>query len=231
MNCETFKQAIGADPANAQSEVLEHAQSCEACAQYRAEMTALNGLIQRALQIDVKPQTSALHFATMNWRIAATVLVSVVVFSLGWLAYPRESLAEQVVEHVLEEAPWFVRTDARIDQEAVRKVLNDSGVFLAGEPLAVSYANLCPFGKHHVAHLIVQTNDGPVTVIVLPHERAIAQLQRFEERGFAGTFVPAPRGVIAVLAKEGDVDEVAATALRALRYEEPGKSAPPSRWP
>ena len=220
MNCETFRHAVGADPSTTQADVLEHAASCPACAQYRTEMLALNGLIHRALQIDVAAKPLAKQPSAMTWRIAATILVSLVVFSIGWLAYPRASLAEQVVEHVLEEAPVLVRTDARVAPEEVRDVLNRAGVFLNDEELAVSYANLCPLGKHRVPHLIVQTDAGPVTVLVMPYERTIEQPQRFAEQGFVGTFVPAPRGVIAVLAREGAVDKVAATTLRALRYEQ-----------
>ena len=222
MNCEAFRQAVGADPDTPQPEVLEHAAACPACAQYRTEMITLNGLIHRALQVDVSAQPPVRRTA-MNWRIAATILLSVIVFSIGWLAYPRASLAEQVVSHVLEESPWLVRTDTRVDLERVRDVLNHSGVFLNNQELAVSYAMVCTLGKHDVAHLVVQSENGPVTVLVLAHERAIERPQRFEEQGFVGTFVPAPRGVLAVLARNGAVEEVAATALRALRYEDPGQ--------
>lgn len=231
MNCEEFKQAVGADPATTRPEVLEHAASCASCARYREEMIALNGLIHRALRVDVTPEQTPARRSFTVWRIAATVLVSVIVFSIGWLAYPRASLAEQVVVHVLDEAPSLKRTDARLDRDRVREVLNHAGVYLAREDLPVSYAMVCHFRKHDIAHLVVQTDGGPVTVLVLPNEPALARPQRFEEQGFAGTFVPAPRGVIAVLAREGSVDEVAATALRALRYEDPSQmKEPPMRW-
>lgn len=219
MNCEEFKQAVGADPDTTRGDVLEHAASCAACARYRTEMIALNGLIHRALRVEVTLEQAPPQRSFTHWRVAAMILVSVIVFSIGWLAYPRASLAEQVVDHVLDEAPSLLRSDARVERDKVREVLNHAGVYLASEDLPVSYATVCKFRKHEIAHLVVQTDDGPVTVLVLPNERSLARPQRFDEQGFAGTFVPAPRGVIAVLAREAAVDEVAAMALKALRYE------------
>lgn len=225
MNCEEFKLAVGAHPATTQRDVLEHVASCATCAQYRGDMIAMDGLIHRALQIEVAT-TSRVRPSVMNWRIAATILVAVIVFSLGWLAYPRASLADQIVAHALHEADTIVRTDERVAREHVKEVLNSAGVSLAEDQLAVSFAMVCPVRKREVPHLVVQTEDGPVTVLVLADERAITAPQRFEERGFVGTLVPAPRGVIAVLARGEGVDEVAATVLKALRYEAPSGPNP-----
>ena len=51
MNCEEYREAIGADP-NFDGGAT-HVAECEACQAYRREMLALDAQIGRALAIDV----------------------------------------------------------------------------------------------------------------------------------------------------------------------------------
>jgi Protein of unknown function (DUF3379) len=221
MNCTEFQHAVGAEPSLSDLAVLEHAAECPSCARYRADMRAMDERIRKALAIDVtKPavRTSPVP-SSINWRIAATIIVSLVVFSFAWLAYPRQSLAGDLVQHVLHEASELQPLGAAIDTESVRKVLGNSGVRLKPNGLAVSFARVCPLRGHEVPHLIVQTANGPVTVLLLSDEKSISKPKRFEERGFLGTLIPAPRGVIAVLGQAAALDEVTQTVLSALEYE------------
>jgi succinyl-CoA synthetase beta subunit len=91
---------------------------------------------------------------------------------------------------------------------------------LSGEAGAVSYASSCEFRGHVVPHLVVQTAQGPVTVMVLVHEAAAKEVQ-FDERGYRGVIVPlAGHGSIALLMRSSDarmnVEEVAARVREAI---------------
>jgi Protein of unknown function (DUF3379) len=222
MKCVEFQHAVGAEPSTSDLAVLEHSAECSSCARYRAEMRAMDERIQKALSIDVttgKIARSAPGVSSINWRIAATILVSFVVFSFAWLAYPRQSLAKDVVQHVLFEASQLEPTDNVVDAQSIREVLARSGVRLKPNDLVVSFASVCPVRGHEAPHLVVQTFTGPVTVLVLSHEAQISKQMRFEERGFVGTLVPAPRGVIAVLGRDVPVDAVTQVVLSSLEYE------------
>jgi hypothetical protein len=223
MNCEEFRRAVGAEPSTTQLEVLEHAAGCVECARYRTEMRAMDGLIHKALSIDVSAAAvrRPAQRTAMNWRIAATILLSVAVFSLGWLAYPRQSLAEDIVRHVLSESVVLEPSNKQLEPQAVQEVLQRAGVRLAASDLNVSFAMVCGFRGREAPHLVVRTPSGPVTVLVLSHEASIAKAQRFDEQGFVGTLVPAPRGVIAVLGRDVPVDAVTQDVLRALSYDAP----------
>jgi anti-sigma factor RsiW len=220
MNCEDFRHAVGAEPATTQLDVLEHAASCSECARYRSEMRSMDGLIRKALDVDVSAPAirPAPRQPAFNWRIAASVLVSMVVFSLAWLAYPRQSLADDIVAHVLLESRALLPTEATANRERVEKVLRYAGVELDATNLNVAHALVCIVRGRATPHLVVRTGNGPVTVLVMPHESAITKPQRFDEQGFSGTLMPAPQGVIAVLGRDVPVDEVAQEVMRALRY-------------
>jgi hypothetical protein len=103
------------------------------------------------------------------------------------------------------------------------QVLGESHVRLKGGAGLVSYANSCLFRGHHVPHLVVQTDSGPVTVMVLPHESAWSST-RFDEDGYRGIIVPVPgHGSIAVLERGpatgmAEVQDVASKVLAALDW-------------
>ena len=221
MNCEEFRHAVGAEPSTSRLEVLEHAAACAECARFRSDMRSMDGLIHRALSIDLTPPAVArpMQRPATTWRIAATVLMSLAVLMLGWLAYPTQSLAQDVVRHVLSESVALEHTDRTLEPNAIDDVLKRSGVRLAPNDLNVSFAAPCWIRGRRAPHFVVRTQSGPVTVIVLSQEERIAAAQSFEEQGFVGTLVPAPRGVIAVLGRNVPVADVTQDVLSALRYE------------
>jgi hypothetical protein len=85
----------------------------------------------------------------------------------------------------------------------------------------VSYAQSCLFRGHRVPHLVVQTDMGPVTVMVLVHE-SVSKPTRFDEEGYRGVILPvAGHGSVAVLAKDqsgtlASVENVAARVRSAI---------------
>lgn len=219
MNCEEFRFAIGAEPNAANLQALEHAASCSDCARYRADMRAMDGLIRTALQVPIEPPKPVARPGSRTaWRMAASALLAAVLASAVWLSYPRSSLAEEIVEHVLHEPGALTPTASGADPAQVTATLHAAGVELDADGLNVSYAMSCPFRGRQVPHLVVQTERGPVTVLVLPEESSVKERREFHEGGFDGTLLPAPRGAIAVLSSEAPVDDVAQQVLSALRY-------------
>jgi len=151
------------------------------------------------------------------WAVAAGLVV-VIVGALAWLLNPRDTFAAQVVDHVNGEAFSLVRTAHAVDAVELERTLSRAGIRLKPDAPLVSYAVTCGFRGHTVPHLVVQTEHGPVTVMVLAEESAGDKPQRFDEGGYRGVVVPAPRGALVVLGQDGDVRSVAATVLNALDY-------------
>jgi hypothetical protein len=105
-----------------------------------------------------------------------------------------------------EEPDAWARTGVPVPQPKLDQVLRASHVRLKGDPGLVSYANSCLFRGHLVPHLVVQTEAGPVTVMVLAHEAARSST-RFDEQGYQGMIVPVPgHGSLAVLERGSGTD-------------------------
>jgi hypothetical protein len=221
MNCQDARLLIGADPAAEDPRVAEHIAQCPDCARYRQELRDMDRVISAALRVNFEtaPRRAAPVSRRPLWAVAASLMV-VLVGAFVWLLNPRDSFAAQVIEHVNGEAFSLVRTSQSADPAELAEILSRSGIRLKPDAVLVSYAASCQFRGHRVPHLVVQTERGPVTVLVLADEAV--KSKRIDEDGFEGVVVPAPRGSLVVLGQDGDVQPVAATVLSALDYSSRG---------
>jgi len=223
MNCRDFEAIVGAEPHSTHPDVLAHIEQCPACKRYREEMLAMDGLIYRALEVDTQAPPAAKltkrEPTPRFWRMAASVLVSAITIAAAsiWLLTPRETFAADVIKHINHESASLVKTSETANSAEVASVLAASGVHIKPNATHVSYVQLCPFRGHRTPHLVVQTDQGPVTVLVMADEPQGSH-KRISASGYEGVVVPAPRGVLVVVGQNGNIDEIAHTVLDALEY-------------
>lgn len=227
MDCLEFRRTAGADPARFGAEARAHAASCPACAQYLVEALAFDAKILAALRVpvpDVPRDDPRRRAGQVQWidrrrwlALAASILGGVTIGSLLWVGSPRDSLARALVGHVQHE-PGATTVTAPADPARLAEVLRRGGIRLRPGIGTVSYAESCTFRRRTVPHLVVQTDRGPVTVMVLRHE-SVAGPVRFDEQGYRGTIVPAGPGSLAVIGTGGaDLGQVASRVLEAVEW-------------
>ena len=199
--CAHARLQIGGDPHNLPAEVTAHLATCAACRQFREETLLLDRRLQAALELPLSNFRSRPAAApARRYALAASVALAVLLAGGFWVFKPQPALAGEVVAHVLEEdGSWNGKT--LLPAAEVAGVLRTAGVELDAS-LPVVYAYPCPFRGHRVAHLVVQTTDGPMTVILLVHEQ-VAKRTEFSESGLHGVLLPARTGSVAVLSRDG----------------------------
>jgi len=222
MNCLDFRRTVAAEPAGESAELSEHLLSCAPCAEFAQQMRSLDLRIERALRVPVPeragrlPAGASSTWAPRRWALAASVLVAVAAASVVWLAFPRASLAKDIVAHARHEPESWAAQAPEIPRSALAYILRDSGLGADRQLGPVSYARSCWFRGHFVPHLVVQDQGEPVMVLVLTEE-TVSGRTPFVEEGYSGVIVPAHRGSIAVLAPDGErADAVASRVLQAL---------------
>jgi hypothetical protein len=220
MNCGEARFSLAADPSARTAALTGHLESCASCAAYARDMQALDLRLRDAMAISVPAiplPARPRRLFNRPLALAASLAGVAVLAGLLWIGVPRPSLATAVVAHMAEE-PNSWETTGAVSGDAVTRVLSRSGIALNPGSPEVTYASSCWFRGHHVPHLVVQTPEGPVTVMVLPHE-SVDRAVEFQEGGYRGMLVPAERGAIAVLTRDAaSVDRLAAIAVAAIDY-------------
>jgi hypothetical protein len=237
MDCEHVRRALLAEPSSEDAGLRLHLSTCPDCTRFSEQLLRFEGRLDRALRVEVNPRLIVTPLRAARPRgerawdpphrrwlaAAASVLLGTAVAVSLWLAAPGRSLAADVVKHMAGEPNAWVRTEIPVPEPRLDKVLTDSHVRLNATAGVVSYANTCTFRGHPVPHLVVQTDLGPVTVMVLTRE-ALRSAARFNEQGYRGVIVPVPgHGSLAVLERGPDmsieaVEAVAARVRRALDW-------------
>jgi len=222
VKCLEFRRALGSDPNHASAEALAHRAACATCEKYAQEMLHLNEVIKRALEVPI-PHLREVSLSApapqVRWyAMAASVLVvlSATLGALWLLGYPRESLAIEVVNHLAEEPLAMTTSQARVSAVLLEGTLRAKGLHLVKPMDDVSYLQSCEIRGHIVPHLVVQTDRGPVTVLLLTEEKT-ERTQRFDEQKYHGILVPMWHGAMAVIAEDASVvDAVAARVKEAI---------------
>jgi hypothetical protein len=227
MDCLQFRRTAGADPQHLDAEARAHAAACPRCAEHLRQLRSLDVRILAALEVPVPGEVTAASGSSTaivgldrrRWlALAASIVAGVLVGTLLWVGGPQNSLAHDLVEHLAHEPEALVVTERPEDAAVLGEVLERGGIRLRPEIGTVSYANTCVFRGRRVPHLVVQTGDGPVTVMVLRHEQP-ARSVRFEEGGHSGQIVPVGPGSIAVIGgAEADLAQITATVTEAVEW-------------
>lgn len=219
-DCAHFRRSMLADPHDPDARLREHRESCPECNRFGERLLRFESRLERALRVAPPPEAGLRSGKVVPLRagspraahrratlaMAASVLMAVVVAGGLWLSTPGPSLAADVVTHMREEPQAWRRTDVPVQDAKLETVLRDSHLRLAAGTGIVSYANSCGFRGRRVPHLVVQTEAGPVTVMVLVHEQVSKPVQ-FDERGYRGVIVPvAGHGSLAVLTRGSAAD-------------------------
>jgi hypothetical protein len=229
ISCNDFRRTLLAEPRAARAELAEHGRTCPDCSAYAADLARFEDRLERAMRFpvgsagNVVPLRPKKASRGARWfAMAASVLVAVVVAGALWIAAPRPSLADAAVAHMAGEPQAWTRTDLPVSAQRLAAVLEDAHVRLLPGVGVVSYANSCAFRGWQVPHLVVQSERGPVTVMVLAHE-TVHKSVRFDEQGYRGEIVPVPgHGSLAVLTQgvtdPAWVDRVAARLVASIRW-------------
>jgi len=204
VNCGEARLLLGAEPQASSPELEEHLQGCPACQRLREEMRALDADIRRALE--QPPLTAAVRAARPTlwrpWALAASVLLALTAVLAVWVLRPSATLAHEVVAHVQAEPDSWLAKE-HVNAADISEALKGAGVALNVSSDRIMYAQSCWFRGHYVPHLVVQTDQGPATVLLLRHER-VPMRRSFHEDGMSGVLVPLGRGSIAVLTRGTD---------------------------
>ena len=199
--CAHARLQIGGDPHHLPAEVVAHLAICAECTRFRDETMLLDGRLRAALELPLAQFRTRKTAPVRRHALAASILLGIVLAGGIWGLRSQPTLANDVVLHVLDEAGSWDQKEL-LPASAVAETLRTAGIHLDAS-LPVIYAYPCPFRGHRVAHLVVRTENGPMTVMLLVHEN-VSKRTQFSENGLHGVILPAHTGSVAILARQGE---------------------------
>ena len=199
-----FRRLIGANPNRTEPEVIEHRTGCDACAKYADDLLRVDAMVRGALEVPVPPagpkpwEIDRGQKARVPWlAIAASVLLIITAGVTLWVGQRRDALITEVVKHADRERDVLVVSDKRVAEDKVQRALAKAGARLSG-PLPVSVARVCKIRGIVAPHLVMQTADGAVAILLLSQEHMFTS-HSFDKFGYQGELVPMGDHSIAVI--------------------------------
>jgi len=234
MNCENLREILAEDPARHNEEFDRHAVSCAACRAYRKRLLRAEELIQRALRFDVNAtrDTSAgagyvplkrTNWVTLTSGIAAGLLAAVTFWALlgGDPELTYEELAAEVAGHWYNEPESWVESDLPVSRAVLTNVLDGTAEINLAELTNVSYAETCLVAGELIPHLVIQGEQGPYMVLLMPGRMLESPVPlRLPDEGLSGHILPAGPGSIAVLGsgQVTELEQVEASVVSAVNW-------------
>ncbi len=214
MDFSEFIRQLGADPGNRDPEFLRARQSSPEFLQAAEEAGALEEKLARAIDLPVPDDllesilaiskgTTAAPGNTPWWRsmaLAAGILIAVGAAGVTWnLNSGWENVEEYVADHYQHDGAGLVAKAGTRTSSDVQKIFSRFDV-KATPALAdiISVIKYCPTPDGKGVHMVLNTADGPVTVIYMPNTE-VTDHETLEFEGMQALLVSLDKGSAVII--------------------------------
>ena len=170
-DCRHARLHIGAAPQELPAEIAQHLAGCAECSRFRDETLSLDARLRRAPKCRCRgsrARTARALAGTGGFGGVGAALAGGARL-LNWPALAGEIASTSPRRPVAGTSSRCCHLPIST-RSCGRRVRFDSS-------LPVVYAMVCPFHGRHVPHFVVQTPDGPMTVMLLAHEKVSARTE------------------------------------------------------
>ena len=181
MNFSEFKKLVGADPWNRDPETLRARNSDPEFEAAAAEAEAFEKKLQGALHVQ-PPADLLAEIKTIstqptrqrNWvplALAASMVIAIGAAGLGWKQSRQwDNIEDYLADHYSHDGPALVAQATQVvAQQDINKIMTRLDA-AAGQQLSgnIQFIKLCPTPDGRGAHMVVSTDQGPMTIIFMP---------------------------------------------------------------
>jgi hypothetical protein len=179
-----FRRTLYADPNCTDEKVLKAMADDPAKQAFCKELKQLDKKLDAASQVEVPKdlvhklilrQTMQTHKSQKIRSRVHLALAASVAFVIGvsftlWQQSSLINLSEQAIAHVYQEGDYALDAQENISLQQVNAKLASFGGTFTEDIGRVYYANFCDFENVRSLHMVVQGENGKVTIFVVPHE-------------------------------------------------------------
>jgi len=228
MNCLEFQSALNADPHHLPLTARQHAEDCTQCARRMVKELNFDASLADVLQVPAPDgmEDRILLATRFNekrrmtlYAVAASVLVVVsVMFSMPFLNGKPE--LDMAIEHVLAE-PHHLAETRDVTPAQVNALLAQVGA-RSEVMLPVSYAGTCDLPNGKGGHIVLNTQHGRVTLMLMPMGKS-GVVERKETNGVIAEMYAARYGNYSLIANSNAALKEARSMLASQLHWEKSK--------
>ena len=210
MNCLEFRRRMLSDPGANDEALSEHRAGCAECARFATDMNQFEATLKQASQTAV-PEGLASRILlrqrlaeqqknrrTTWFALAASILFGFVVV-LGIVPQSSDQALQEVVLRHINDELNHLQDRKNVSMESLNKLLRAHGAqFQTRLDRVVHYAGACQIRKNKGAHMVVESQAGPLTVLFMPGEN-IVRRKLFNDARFKGVILPVENGSMAII--------------------------------
>ncbi len=121
-----------------------------------------------------------------RWQLAAAASIAFAVgLSLTWLRTPAD-LGQHALDHMAHEAAYLHTVNEQVSLTALNTKLASFGGRFDSLPGEVHYPNYCDFQGIRSLHIVMDSDDGRITLFVMPRQDKLELPQQFSDDRYLG---------------------------------------------
>lgn len=212
MDCVEFREKITIDPGDISDQMQAHQDHCDACRAYAKRASRAEHLIHAALRFDTNLIDAVPQAPTASKQMAWTGIAAAIIVAIaGWFGLqadipaPTDELVAEVVAHWNHEPDSWAVSNVSVPTHHLNMVLADQAALDFSDIGLVTYASSCQVAGKWMPHLVVQSDAGPVMLLLIPQQRVDSAVSlELPDTGFSGIIMPSGAGSLAIIGAEGD---------------------------
>ena len=212
-----FRRTLYADPNSTNEEILAAIANDPKKEAFYKELKELDKSIQQATQVKIPDdlvhklilrQTMQSHKSSkvrnrIQLAMAASVAFVVGVSFTMWQQNNILDLSKQAIAHVHYEGDYALEAQENLTLQQVNAKLAKFGGRFSEDIGRVYYANFCDFENVRSLHMVVQGENGKVSVFVVPHDDAHLAEGSSRDTRYTSQAIDMKRASIIVVGEEG----------------------------
>jgi len=207
--CMDLRREKLADPKRLSAAADGHLSECAACRRFAQGIDTMEMRATQVLNVAVPEGLSERVLMRVHrgekrpWRLWAVAAAFVFSFGIGmvqWQPRPHTDYAKFAIEHVMHEPQSF--TEHRLaDPSQFRLVMANFGGTVKAPIGKVSYMRMCPVPNGTGWHIVLQTEAGPATLLLIPGKDISDEVIEAKFGGLTARALPGGQGYYAIVAE------------------------------
>ncbi|MBY5992956.1 DUF3379 domain-containing protein [Ferrimonas balearica] len=194
-----FRRRAYADPNQRDDDFLAAIEEADSRADFIQELQAMDRQLEQSLKVPVPEDLAERLLLKQNltvhrvqkrrhrWQMAAAASVAFAVgLSLAVIKEGPADLGQHALAHVAHEAGYVDTVDERVDLTALNTKLASFGGQFSELPGQIYYANYCDFEGIRSLHVVMGSEQGRVTLFVIPKQSQMSLPAQFADQRYHG---------------------------------------------